>query len=112
MSVKAPPPASLPLKEEEEEDGMSMKEMRALVKMLLLEQKKALQETVTPAKQKPIVIQTVGFETVAENWEQRSDEIDSQEEELQPAEEQTPLPMMTPQTLENRTEFEYQEGYQ
>ena len=61
MSVKESPPASLPLKEEEEEKEMSMQEMRALVKMLLLEQKKALKETVTPAKPKLIVIQTVGF---------------------------------------------------
>ena len=111
MSVKVPPPASLPLREEEEEDGMSMKEMRALVKMLRLEQKKVLKETVTPSKQKPIMIQTVGFETVAENWEQRSSDIDSQEEEFQPAQEQTPQPMMTPQILQ-RNEFGYQDGYQ
>ena len=111
MSVKAPPPASIPLREEEEEDEMSNKELRALVKMLRSEQKKALKETLNPSKPDPIMIQTVGFETVAENWEQRSSDIDSQEEEFQPAQEQTPQPMMTPQILQ-RKEFGYQDNYQ
>ena len=73
-----------------------------------MEQGKALKETVTPAKPEPIVIPTVGFDTAVDDWEQRSDEIDLQEEVFQPAQEQTPLPMMTPQILQNRNEFAYQ----
>ena len=108
MSGKKQPPAGLPLNKEEDDHEKIIKGLQEYVEQLTMEQGKALRDMVTPSKPAPIMRRGVAFDKPADHWEQRSSDIDPNEEveELQPAQEETPMPMITLQILQKRAGFE------
>ena len=114
MSGKKQPPAGLFFNEEGDDHEQFIKGLQAYVEQLTMEQGKALRDMDTPSKPETITRRGVAFDKPAGHWEQRSSEIDLHEEveELQPAQEETLMPMITPQILQKRAGFEaFQEWF-